>query len=170
MRSTAEPVQEKRERTEEEDLVSLGGVPGNTISKVDSPRQRGRFSKRVVRQSGKQAADTANRDTETERNGKEVSGACGDALELFGQFHAEPTAQQAAHDGFASAWHEYLGPTDVHSGHLLKQTENSTAQQGAYGCRRDDGPALLFVENVPSLPATLFVSREPEPISKRLEE
>ncbi len=83
MMALANPVQKSPEKTEKHYLVCLGRVSGDAISKINRPRQRGRLPIGIVRQPSQKTANTAHGDSDTEWDRKEVSAACGDALQLL---------------------------------------------------------------------------------------
>ena len=52
------------ERDEEEDLVELGGVAGDSVAEVDGPGEGGGGAVGVVGEAGEEAADAAYGDAE----------------------------------------------------------------------------------------------------------
>jgi len=145
--------QEGGEQEQKEDFVELGGMAADAVAEVDSPRQMRGLAVGVICQPCKEAADAANRDTDAERQRKQVAGPSLNSAEALDDFYANPSAQQAAHNGFA-AWGDEQGkqvpgsPSVAHGGPLLRKPKEAAAEERANGGRGQYGPTLRLGDNV----------------------
>ena len=86
-------VKHEAKSDEEEDLVKLGGVAGDTIAKIDAPGQARRNTVGAVRGSCQKAANAANGDAQAQRHGEKVTGPGAEAAQALDQADGNPAAQ-----------------------------------------------------------------------------
>ena len=163
-------VEEKRNGGDEKDLVELRGVARDAVPEVHSPGHPGGFAVGVVRQTGEEAANATDCDAKAKRQREEIACAGGDALNLLGQLDGEPSAKQAADDGFAAAGKKGLRPGDMGARSLLEQPKQPAAHESAHDSGGDDSPPLLFRQQIAIAAARALIDREAKRITERLED
>lgn len=80
------------EHGKEENLVELGGMAGDAVTEVHSPRERGGRSEGIVSKTSEEAADAAYGYADAKGDGEEISGAGVNLLEVFGDFDGKPAS------------------------------------------------------------------------------
>jgi hypothetical protein len=80
------------EQGKKENFVELGGMAGDAVAEVYSPRKVGGRAEGIVSKACKEAADAANGNADAKGNGEEISGPGVNVLEAFGNFDRQPAA------------------------------------------------------------------------------
>src|SRR5438128_209789 len=70
----------------------------HAVAEIDSPREVARDAVRVIVEAREEAPNPADRDAEDQRRDVKVAGAPRNPEQLLRDFHAEPSADQAADD------------------------------------------------------------------------
>lgn len=92
----------KGEQGKEENFVELGGMTGDTITKIHSPRKVGRRAVGIVSEASKKAANAANGNADAEGDDEKISGAGVNVLEALGNFDRQPAAEKPTDDSLAA--------------------------------------------------------------------
>src|SRR5215467_15475637 len=107
-------------------------MAGNAIAEVHAPRKRGRASAGMVFQAGQKTADTANRNSDRERNSEEVTGSPFDSEILLCQLHREEPANQRSNNRFAAHQIRWIAPVRQRGGWIFKPIQHLATNHGAY--------------------------------------
>src|SRR5205823_6313522 len=91
--------QETGEHNEEHDVIKLRRMPADSVAEIDRRGNVGRIAVGVVLEAGEKTTDAADGHSEDEGKDKGVTGRMADALNFFGDFDADPSAQQTTDDG-----------------------------------------------------------------------
>ena len=154
---------------EEEDLVELGWVAGDSVAEVDAPGEGGGGAVGVVGEAGEEAADAAYGDAEAEGDGEEISGAGVDVADALGEFDGDPSAEEAADDGLA-AGEEEGSPGELGERDLFEEAEDAGAEHGSDGGGGDDNPAAVVGEEVAGAVAGLAIEEIAGEVAEGFEE
>jgi hypothetical protein len=90
------------EQGKKEDLVELGGMAGDAVAEINSPRKRGARAEGIVGKASEEAAEAPDGNPYAEGDGEEVSGAGVNVLKALGNFNGEPAAKKSAYDCLAA--------------------------------------------------------------------
>lgn len=94
------------EQGEEEDLVELGGMAGDAVAEVNSPRKGGGRAEGIVGKASEEAAEAPYGNPYAEGDSEEVSGAGVNVLKALGNFDGEPAAKKSTDDCLAAGEEE----------------------------------------------------------------
>ena len=154
---------------EEENLVELGGMAGDSVAKVDGPGEGGRGAVGVVGEAGEETADAAYGDADAKWNGEEIAGAGANVADALGEFDGDPSTEQTSDDGLA-AGQEEGAPGDLAEGNLFEEAEDSATEHRSDGGRGDDDPALFVWEEVSGSQSGAAIGLVADDVGEDLEE
>jgi hypothetical protein len=169
MRAAGDLKNRDGEEKKKKNFVELGGMTAKTISEVDAPWQRGGDADGVIFDARKEAADTANGDTDAERKSEEIASARSDAEKTFEKFNNEEAADEGANDSFAREQNGGLREMKSRLLRIFEQEKQFGAKHRADGSSSDDPPATRIIETIASLAAQRKVSTKSNRIGKRFE-
>ena len=92
----------KGEQGKEENLVELGGMTGDTVAEINSPRKVGGRAEGIVSQAGKKAANAANCNADAQGKDEKISGTGVNLLEVLDDFDRQPAAEKSTDDSLAA--------------------------------------------------------------------
>lgn len=140
-------VKGESEQGKKKNLVELGGMAGDAVAEVHSPRKGCGYAEGIIGESSEEAADATHGNADAERDGEEVSGAGVNALHAFGNFDGDPAAEKSTNDCLA-ARKEEVSPSYLREGNLFKKAEKARAEKSSDGCGSDDEPAMIVGEKI----------------------
>ena len=118
-------------------------LAAHAVAEVDAPRQRSGDAVGAVGESGEKTADAANGGADGEGVNEQIAGGAVQAEEAFGQFHAGPAAEEAAHDGFAAEEGTGIVAKRPVEGGALRPGEGLGGEPGAEDAA-DEEPEIFF--------------------------
>ena len=155
---------------EEGDFVELGGMARDAVAEVDGPGEIGGSAIGVVGESGEEAADAADGDTEGEWDGVEIAGGVVDADIALEEFNGDQAEDQGADDGFSS--HEVGGVAEALPGELgvFEPVEESGTESASGDGGGDDGPTDGSGDGIAEAAAQKEIDAERDDIGESFEE
>jgi hypothetical protein len=94
------------EQGKKEDLVELGGMAGDAVAEINSPRKGSRRAECIVGKASEEAAEAPDGNPYAEGDGEEISGAGVNVLKALGNFNGEPAAKKSTDDCLAAGEQE----------------------------------------------------------------
>jgi hypothetical protein len=106
MRASIIPAKHEGEQSKKENLIELGGMAGNAVTKVHSPRKGGRCPIRIVGKTGEKATNAAYGNANAEGDREKVSGTGSNLFEAFDNLDGKPASKKSTDDGLATRQEE----------------------------------------------------------------
>src|SRR5262249_14087091 len=144
----------------ERGFIKLHRMAINAIAKIDAPWKRRGDAVGLIAQACKKASDAADRNSQGERNRKEVTCTARDATSPLHPFDTDNAAEQSADDRFTGKQIEKIVPMSQCRGWILEPIEELAAERRTRDGAGDDPDTIDPREEIALLAALIQVELE----------